>query len=316
MEEKLNQITVSNFITEKGILFKSLSLSYQKFGPKINTAPVVLVNHALTGNSNVCGQKNSWWNQIVGEGKVLNTQKYTIISIDILGNGYNGKTISNYKAFNARDIAKLFLEVLKKLNIEQLFAIIGGSIGGGIAWEMAVLKPNLTQYLIPIASHWKATDWLVGHCHVQSLILKTSNQPLEVARQHAMLIYRTPRSFESKFKNNKVKTKSWLNHHGKALKIRFSVQAYLMVNHLLSSVDITQRNNSFESAISNLSAIVVQIGIDSDLFFPTSDMKKTKQKLSKVGIQNHYFEIKSIHGHDAFLIEFDQIINILKPIFN
>ena len=117
-------------------------MSYQLFGQPLFEAPIVLVNHALTGNSNVCGEKG-WWKDLIGHGKAIDTNQYTILAFNIPGNGYDGFLIENYQNFIAKDIAKLFLAGFEKLKINQLFAIIGGSLGGGIAWQMAVLHPTI-----------------------------------------------------------------------------------------------------------------------------------------------------------------------------
>ena len=109
--ETLHYISILNFVTKSGKT-SSLSLSYQLFGKKLHTAPIVLVNHALTGNSNVAG-KDGWWNALIGSDKVIDTNKYTIIAFNIPGNGYDGFVIENYKDFAARDIAKIFLIGLK-----------------------------------------------------------------------------------------------------------------------------------------------------------------------------------------------------------
>src|SRR5690606_28014485 len=143
------------------------------FGKALGTAPVVLVNHALTGNSKVAGE-TGWWTDLVGDDKVIDTKLYTVLAFNIPGNGFDGFVIENYKDFVARDIAKLFLIGLEKLKIDKLFALIGGSLGGGIAWEMAVLNPNITENLIPVATDWKSTDWLIANCQIQEQILVNS----------------------------------------------------------------------------------------------------------------------------------------------
>ena len=84
--------------------------------------------------------------------------RYAILTFNIPGNGYDGNIenlINNYKDFNTRDIAKNFALGLKQLKINHLFAVIGGSVGGAIAWELAALKPHLIEHVIPIAADWK-----------------------------------------------------------------------------------------------------------------------------------------------------------------
>ena len=199
---QLKNIKISNFIPEKGKYPVEINLSYQTFGKELHTAPIVVVNHALTGNSEVAGE-NGWWNEVVGEGKVIDTTKYTILAFNIPGNGYDGFVIKNYKDYVARDIAKIFLMGLKKLYVKDLFALIGGSLGGGIAWEITILNPTITKHLIVIATDWKSTDWLIANCQIQEQFLVNSSNPVHDARMHAMLCYRTPKSFKERFQRSK-----------------------------------------------------------------------------------------------------------------
>jgi len=188
-------------VLKSEILGEGIELTYQVFGRPIATAPVVLVNHALTGNSNVAGKKG-WWKSLIGESEVIDTEKFTVICFNIPGNGFDGKSqniISNYKAYTTRTIATLFWEGLERIGVEKLFAVIGGSLGGGIAWEMGFLRPNAIEHIIPIATNYKANDWLIGNVLVQDQILNNSTQPIHDARLHAMLLYRTPESLRAKF---------------------------------------------------------------------------------------------------------------------
>lgn len=320
MENKPTTITLQNFTTESGVLYAFLNLSFEVFGPALNTAPIVLVNHALTGNSRVIGE-NGWWNSLIGESKTIDTQKYTILAFNVPGNGYDDTLIENYSDFNARDIAKLFLEGIKLLKIQQLYAIIGGSVGGGIAWEMVALEPKITQHLIPIATDWKSTDWLIANCFLQEQILNNSRKPIEDARIHAMLCYRTPESFKEKFQrtiNQELaifNVESWLNHHGTKLQKRFQLSAYRMMNQLLKTIDITRNSRSFEEIVATFEANIHIVAINSDLFFTAKENKETFEVLKNCNKNVTYSEINSIHGHDAFLIEYEQLDNLLKDIF-
>jgi homoserine O-acetyltransferase len=320
LENKINQIQIQNFITESGAHYPIINLSYQVFGPNLNTAPIVLVNHALTGNSQVIGEQG-WWNDLIGESKTIDTLKYTVLAFNVPGNGYDGFGIENYQDFNARDIAQLFNQGIKVLQIAQLFAIIGGSVGGGIAWEMVALEPKITQHLIPIATDWKSTDWLIANCFLQEQILANSSKPIEDARIHAMLCYRTPASFSSKFQRtineelDVFNIESWLAHHGTKLQKRFQLSAYKMMNQLLKTIDITRGRASFAAIASKIEAEIYIIGIDSDLFFTANENRATYEELKKYKKNVSYQEIVSIHGHDAFLIEYKQLHNLLAAIF-
>ncbi len=323
MKNNLQHLILNDYTTESGYFYPNFELSYQIFGQDLHTAPIVLVNHALTGNSNVAG-KNGWWKELIGQGKVIDTNNYTIIAINVPGNGFDKKPeniIDNYLDFNARDIAKLFGLVLERLSIKKLYAVFGGSLGGGIAWEMAFLFPDLIENLIPVASDWKASDWILAHNKTQLQILSNSSQPVHDARMMAMLFYRTADSFKQKFNRTKNKdqgnfnTESWLLYHGKQLENRFSLESYKMLNHLLSTVDVTRDRGNFTELAGQIQANVIQVGVDSDFFFVPKEIIETKKMLDRAGVENAYHEIKSIHGHDAFLIEYEQLNEILKSVF-
>ena len=320
MESIPNPIILQNFTTQSGASYNSLPLSFALFGLPPHTAPIVLVNHALTGNAQVTGE-NGWWNDLIGEGKTIDTTKYSVLAFNVPGNGNDSFSIENYQDFTARDIARIFLKGIEALKIEQLYAIIGGSVGGGIAWEMLALEPNITQHLIPIATDWKSTDWMIANCFLQEQILNNSSKPIEDARIHAMLCYRSPESFKEKFQRTInqdlliFNIESWLAHHGDKLQKRYQLASYKLMNQLLKTIDITRNGEDFQTLMSKTNADIHIIAIDSDLFFTPKENRETFQELKKFKENVFYSEINSVHGHDAFLIEYKQLDNLLAAIF-
>lgn len=293
---------------------QSISVGYQIFGCQLHTAPIILVNHALTGNSSL----TEWWNNIVGARKAIDTDRYTVLSLDIPGNGHDGNIehlIYNYKDWILEDVAHAFAKALQQLRICYIHAGIGGSIGGCLLWEMVVAYPELFGTIIPIAADWKATDWLIAQCHIQERLLLNSSKPVEDARQHAMTFYRTPQSLRHKFNREKAadyKVKAWLNYHGEALKKRFTLPAYHLVNHLLSSTNAAKNDtDNILKAISNSDVKIRLIAINSDGFFVAKEDQDTYELLKNYR-DIEYDEIDSLHGHDAFLIEHNQVAQIIK----
>lgn len=318
-EIALNRIHWEHFTTLNGTALP-ITLTYEQFGRELHSAPVVLVNHALTGNSNVAGA-DGWWAALVGPGKCIDTDRYTVLCFNIPGNGYDGFLIENYRDFVAADVARIFLMGLEHLGISELFALIGGSLGGGIAWEMAALKPDLTRHLIPVASDWKSTDWLIANCQIQQQFLENSKNPVHDARMHAMLCYRTPESFKARFKRSTneelqvFNVESWLLHHGKKLQQRFQLGAYKFTNQLLKTIDISRGGNDRFQALKDSDTCIHIIGVDSDLFFTASENRETYRQLAESRSNVTYGEIRSPHGHDAFLIEHEQMEELLRPVF-
>ncbi|WP_346986627.1 alpha/beta fold hydrolase [Chryseobacterium sp. POE27] len=290
-----------------------IPLSYQFFGKDLFSAPVILVNHALTGNSAVSGEKG-WWKQLIGDDQVIDTRKYTILCFNIPGNGYDDFFIDEYEDFTVSDIANIFLQGLEILNIKTLHAIIGGSLGGGIGWEMLVKNPRLSEFFIPIACDFKTHDWLHAQCLVQKFLLNQGDEPLQKARIHAMLCYRTPESLNGRFQNKynqekkRLESEDWLIYHGKALNERFSLKSYKLMNHLLMNI------NADECQLEKIQARMHMISVDTDLFFPASEIRMCYEKLKEKRENVFYHEINSIHGHDAFLMEYEQLNTIIKNI--
>ena len=317
---EIKTISILDFKTHSGAVFDSIKLYYQQFGKQIGTAPVVLVNHSLTGDSKLTGE-GGWWNEMIGPDKIIDTNRYTVLGFNIPGNGVMDQTFSNPEDFHAGDIAFLFLKGLYDLDVKFLHALIGGSIGGGIAWEMIAIAPKLCKFLVPVAADWKANDWIIANTFLQNRILKNSKKPLEDARIHAMLTYRTPQSFDSRFgrtKNQELEVyniESWLMYHGDKLAKRFNLKAYQMMNHLLASVNIEREGKSVEDIIKKINAEIHLVAIDSDLFFTPGEDRKTFEIGKKIKKNIFYHELTSIHGHDAFLIENEKMAQILAKIF-
>ena len=300
-------------------LQNGIALSYQHFGQPYNQAPVILINHPLTGDSNIAGE-SGWWNCIVGEGKVVDTEKYAVLAFNIPGNGFGGE--DGDLSLSASDVAQAFYDGLHVLGVKQLYAVLGGSIGAGIAWEMAAKFPTFIKKLVPVSGDWKATDWMLANVFLQKQILETHPQPLEIARMHAMLCYRTPQSFKLRFdrswneNRDMFNVESWLDHHGEKLAQRFSLKAYKNMNHVLGTIDITRGGKSFEEVLKKITSEIHIVSIDSDLFFPIDEDFETVKRANNVEHEIHHHIINSDHGHDAFLMEYDKVIEVLKNIID
>ena len=317
---EVKTISINNFTTDSGVVYDNIDLHYQHFGQSSEHAPVVLINHSLTGDSNVAGPQG-WWNEIVGPNLTIDTHYYSVLAFNIPGNGVKNYVLDNYKDFHTGDIAEIFYQGLQILGVQKLFALIGGSIGGGIAWEMAALYPHLSENLIPVAADWKASDWIIANTFLQKRLLENSREPLKDARIHAMLTYRTPDSFTERFgrtintEKKLFNVESWLVHHGAKLEGRFLLQSYKTMNHFLASIDITRKGDSLEKIIQTISSNIHLIAIDSDLFFTAAEDQKTLKRGKKIKENIYYHQIESIHGHDAFLIENKTVSQIFGDIF-
>lgn len=313
----LGQVTLSDFTNWRGESIPSLTLTYQVAGPALGTAPTVLVCHALTGNSAVAGPEG-WWAKLIGPGQTIDTTRYTILSIDIPGNEYAGSApLDDPSLLSVRDVSRLWLLVLRELRVDHLYALIGPSLGGGIAWQIAALEPTLAEHLFPIATDYKASDWILAQTEVQRLILDHSDHPIHDARVHAMLTYRTPESLIGRFEGKTTdsglpRVLDWLDYHGRTLEGRFSLSAYRVMTFLTSTIHVADS----EKELARIASEIHIVAIDSDRLFPYFIARETIEGLrcsSKERAELH--TIVSDHGHDAFLIEYDQLCRIMSPFF-
>ena len=317
MSTKLNYHKFENFKLSSGENV-SVSLSYQTFGLQLGKGPLVVVNHSLTGDSNISGD-NGWWSELIGSKKMINTDKFCVMCINIPGNIQEKRGFNYGNKWILSDVAKLFIQLLKNLGVRKVHSLIGGSIGGGLVWEMGLLDENFFENLIPVAADYKASDWLISNTYFQNLILKNSKNPVFDARLHAMLSYRNPRSINRRFKIksndlNERKVIDWLNHHGNKLKEKFSLKSYIHMNHLLSSIGYNYENKFLKLITKNKSKIHL-VGVNSDLLFPNFEIENTYDLLSTIKRNIYYYQIQSDHGHDAFFIEFKQMKSKLNHIF-
>ena len=138
----LHDVSIPDFRSERGESYPEVVLSYEVAGPPLGSAPLVLVCHALTGNSTVTGDEG-WWNKLISEEGAISPTHYTILSFNIPGNAYDGREADDPEAFELRDVARLFLLALEALGVKEVYAIIGASMGGALTWQIAYLAPTL-----------------------------------------------------------------------------------------------------------------------------------------------------------------------------
>lgn len=322
-KDNFRYITIKAFECESGFTLDNLVVSYEVFGnqERLHTH-CVMICHALTSNSHV-GPHEGWWEDMVGYGKCIDLDHYACICFNIPGNGMNDgeeHIEENYKKFTTRDVARILGQCLDQLGIHTLHSIIGASLGGGFVWELIYMYPDRFRYAFPFVSHYKAPNWVRAQCYVQDQILNHSHDhSLEIARSMAMMFYRSPSQFCSKFDGQKNlyaqhSVEHYLEYQGQKLKERFTLPAYKMMNHLLASIDITRSREATE-VFTRIKAEVIAVGIRTDVLFDPNEIKEGIYIAKSYGLNATYIEMDSVYGHDGFLIEYEKISNLLCPYF-
>lgn len=309
MKKKLIPKKYTSHFTES-----ECEISYQHLVSSLEN-PTIVIHHALTGNSNVTGE-NGWWKEIVGKHKVINTDKYNILSIDTLGNGFFTQThevIQNIDQLKIQDIAKMNLWLLNELQLTEIHSLVGGSLGGAIAWEMWHLSPKTFQQLICIGAHPFEDHWIKANIYLQKQLLNQNEKGYEQARMWSMLFYRNALGIDEKFKNSTQSIESWLDYHGNSLKQRFSKKSYEIMNHLLGSIGKDLNKTEVLQTAKNNTTNIVVVSISTDWLFHPQHQIDWVNELQQVHSNVQHYSLESIHGHDAFLIEFEKLEKILTP---
>lgn len=287
--------------------------------------------------------KAGWWDPLVGPGRTLDTDDYFVISPNILGSCYGttGPTSINpetgepyrmkFPIITVRDMVRVQKALVDHLGVNHLEIIIGGSLGGMQTLEWAVMYPDFMKSIIPIASAAKHSAWAISFNEIgRNAIMNDSHwnkgnyrtQPadgLSLARKAAMLSYRTQPSFEKRFgrermkktnyyrTNNLFQVQSYLNYQGKKIVERFDANSYIYLTHAMDLHDLGHNRETIGNVMDTVQCKGLVIGINSDLLYPPNEQREIAILLRNA----NYAELNSPHGHDAFLIEFDQLNKII-----
>jgi homoserine O-acetyltransferase len=320
---KENIFSIENFTLDCGDVLPA-DFSYRTYGtydPNKNNA--VLVFHALTGNPNAA----DWWSGIIGEGKIIDPQKYFIICANFLGSCYGStgpesinpetglKYGKEFPQITTRDIARQHLAILASLEIEKISIGIGGSMGGMILLELAILTPHLFEKIIPIAVSDTHSAWRIAF---SSVIRKTIEafgkesgedgykKGMHLARQIAMTSYRSSIEFNGRFgrdtAGNKFEIENYLEHQGEKIVDRFSPHSYITLTKAMERYDIARSIDSIESE-------ALFIGCSSDILYSEKEIKDIARRIPN----GKYKSLDAPFGHDSFLAGQEKLERLIAP---
>jgi homoserine O-acetyltransferase len=322
------------FRTECGAVFDQLQIAYDTWGTLNETRDnVIWVCHALTANSDV----ESWWPGMVGKDLAFDTSEYFIICANILGSCY-GTTgpvsidhetdrpwFNDFPVITVRDVVSLHEILRVHLGIKSIHTIIGSSIGGYQALEYSIMYPQIIKRLVFIASSAKQSPWAVAFNESQRLSIEADpsffgkdpsggQKGLKAARSIALLSYRTAYAYnqtqaeDSDDKFNSFRASSYQAYQGDKLVKRFNPWSYYRLTQLADSHNVGRSRGGVISALKNVKAKTLCIGIRSDILYPVSEQKFVAENI----IDGQYAEIDSFYGHDGFLIEVEKVTTVLK----
>jgi homoserine O-acetyltransferase len=295
--------------------------------------PTVLLAHALTGSAQA-GGTDGWWDPLIGPGRALDPAHYRVLCLNNLGSCYgsSGPGVDGFPTdpdleLTSVDISRAQLMALDKLGIGRVHLTTGGSLGGMVTLTLAALAPARFARVLPLATSVVASAWVVGWNHVARQILKLDpgypdkvGRGLEIARQLAILTYRAEPGLDARQpRHGRVgpgdrayPVQSYLEHQGEKLRNRFDAQAYELQLSAMDHHDLLiPLPGDTQPAISRVRASALVVDVDTDQLFTPAQAEALVQHLRLAGARVERTTVRSIHGHDAFLMEWETIAPIV-----
>ena len=326
---KITSRWLGRFTLESGVVLPDLVCAYRHDGVPVGEGRQILVVHALTGSADAAGD---WWAPIIGPGQVLDTEKFGVICINLLGSRYGtsgpisrraetGKPYGkSFPRITVRDQARAQWRLLDALGIGKLALAVGGSLGGMVALEVALERPGEISRVVPMAAPARIGQLAIGWDHIQlEIIERLGLDGLDLARQLAMTTYRSEVDFEQRFAG-RVEAEgqhavvSYLRHQGRKLLERFDEDTYCTLVRAMDTHDIGRARGGAVAALQKLAAYgtrLTGVGIEGDILYGTNQVSEMVAAATEAGMDAAYREIHSTKGHDAFLVEWEQLKAIL-----
>ncbi|KOV79249.1 homoserine acetyltransferase [Nocardia sp. NRRL S-836] len=292
-------------------------LAYETWGTlNAEASNAVLVLHALTGDSHVAGGVEpghptpGWWDALVEPGPL---DGCFVVAPNVLG-GCQGSTGPwQHPAFpriTIRDQVAAEVLLADHLGIGQWAAVLGGSMGGMRAVEWAVGEPDRVRSLLLLATTAAASAEQIGLASAQLHAIRADpHEGLGVARRIAHLSYRSEQELQARFgrevqEDGRFAIESYLDHHAQKLVRRFDAASYVTLTDAMNSHDVGRGRGGVQAALRRVTARTVVAGVDSDRLYPLAQQAELAAGIPGA---DDLRVITSPYGHDAFLIESDQV---------
>ena len=338
------QLTLDN-----GSVLDTLTLAYRTYGTlNDDKSNAILICHALTGDHHPSGAnplagRAGWWDNMVGPGKPIDTDRYFVICQNVIGGcaGSTGPSSQradgtpyglDFPVITIGDMVRAQNVLLDRLKIPDLFCVIGGSMGGMQVLQWAAAHGERVFSAIPIATAARHSsqniafhevgrqailadpDWHGGNYAAENT---APRKGLAVARMAAHITYLSEAALQRKFGRNlqdrdrlsygfeaDFQIESYLRHQGISFVDRFDANSYLYITRAMDYFDLAADfGGTLADAFANTKARFCVVSFTSDWLFPTSESISLVRALNAAGANVSFVEIESDKGHDAFLLD-------------
>lgn len=324
-----NDLALGDFPLEGGATLPRASLRYRIFGEAARGRANgwILVFHDVTGSADV----DLWWAPLLGPGLPLDTSRFAVVCANLLGSCYGSTGPTDWPAARDRafpdigpvDLARAHLRLLDHLGARRVMLATGGGLGGMVALEWARLTPVPADRLVVLAAPAVTSPQVIAWNAAQRMAIEAGGPSggLAAARALATITERSAPEFAARFgrgsggvggahgngmAGSRFDVEQYLRQHGQRLIERFDAASYLA---LLRTVDLHDLGDLDAAARATAQRVgeIIGVGINTDMLIPPSEVRSWVHAYQEAGAGAAYRELTSIYGHDAYLIEHEQV---------
>ena len=338
---------------EFGGSLNRVSVAYEDWGQlsedRSNTVLLIPAfsagSHAASTTSN---PEPGWWEQLIGAGKAIDTDKFYVVCPSILGSCYGTTGPASphpdqdrpwgpdFPTISIRDMVTVHGLLLDALEIQQVHAVVGGSLGGMQSLQFGVQFPTRANQIISISATAQTRPYTaaIRHFGRQSIITDPAwkdgrygdNPPLDGlrrAREVGTLFYRSRSEFNQRFDWGPLEdptvdgmvfdVQKYLFHQGKKVVRHFDANSYLSLSMAMDLHDIARGFPSIETALKDITASFLIAGVVGDRLIPCDEQRDLAKLMAHNDVDCHWFELSSLVGHDTFLVDMDMMTDLIAP---
>lgn len=308
-------------------------------------------SHHAAGFHSLDDSRAGWWDDMIGPGKGFDTNKFFVICSNFIGgcNGSTGPSSTSpdddgrygldFPLITIGDMVEAQRHLIDHLGIERLYSVAGGSMGGMQALEWAIRYPDRVQSAVVLASTATVTaQGIAFHAVGRNAIMSDPawnggdyygvDPPangLAIARMIGHITYLSEMSLGRKFgrtlqnrtaftyeMSGEFEVESYLEHLGSRFVENFDANSYLYITKAMDYYDLSESYGSLTDALARTRAKYLIASFTSDWLYPSSQSREIVSALMKAGREVSYVELKSVYGHDAFLLESERLCQIVR----
>ena len=349
---------------ESGRILEEYEIIYETYGElNADKSNVIVICHALSGSHHAAGRygdeaKPGWWDNFIGDGKTIDTTKYFVVCTNNIGSTFGStspmsimpnskeKYRLRFPVLTISDIVKAQKRLFTSLDIHNVRAVIGGSMGGMQAICYAIEYPDFAQTVIPLATTAYTRPWAIA-CNKIAMeairhdpgfkdgnyekddLIANGLPGLAIGRMAGLIAYVGPNSMDEKFARTychtdglyelfgRFEVERYLEYNAYNFPKIFDPLSYLYICKTMNIFNAARGSDKIEDALARITCDFHLISFSDDVLFFPQEMKEIYDIMTDLGKDNvSYTMIESTHGHDSFLVELDKfkdyIIEILE----